>query len=652
MSRLPLLATGLLTLSTAGAQTDPATVILPETRDDEQAIAAVITDLFAATDTRDWGRVETLFADSVEMDYSDLGAEPATQSPAEIVAGWRAMLPGFDRTVHQPHGYSIWVVPATTEADSPARATATYYALATHYLSDGDSATGDDWTVFGGYDSEFVRIDGEWRIARTRLSVIDQAGDTTLPQRAARRVADGQAAPAPAPAERTGHVAHLEEMFAALEHGDVEGWIAGFHDSGVQRMPLAPEGFPEVREGHAALREQYAPVADFASQRYAREFIPTADADVVLARYTGDITVAPGEKYDNHYVGIFRFGEDGLGLVQEFTEYFNPEILANGFPGAPPAHYSVHEAGASPESGVRREEVRFESAGDELVGHLFLPPGFRDSEEYPGVVVTGSWTSVKEQMPDEYASLLARDGVVALTFDFRGWGESAGEPRNFEDSERKIEDIRNAVTFLAAHDNVAADDISGLGVCASSGYMAHATARDERIRRLALVAPWLHDPAMTEQLYGSRPNGGRDGLLQLGREAAEAYAKTGEVRYDQAVSELNPMAAMYVPGGAFSYYLDPAKAAGEHYANYWAVMSWEPWLTFDGIAAADEIDVPVHIVHSEQGAVPQGAKDFIARLSTEPQVEWLNAYTQEDLYYVPAAVSAAMASTSAWLAGE
>ena len=149
-------------------------------------------------------------------------------------------------------------------------------------------------------------------------------------------------------------------------------------------------------------------------------------------------------------------------------------------------------------------------------------------------------------------------------------------------------------------------------------------------------------------LYGSRP-GGRAGLLQLAANAKTAYEQTGEIHYDQTVSEINPLAAMYVPNGAFPYYLDPAMGAGPEYANQWAVMSWEPWLTFDGISVASEIDVPVHIVHSENGAVPQGAKEFIEKLPNGAETLWLNDYNQIELYYVPEAVDAAMRSTSAWL---
>lgn len=75
---------------------------------------------------------------------------------------------------------------------------------------------------------------------------------------------------------------------------------------------------------------------------------------------------------------------------------------------------------------------------------------------------------------------LAARGYAALAFDFKGWGESEGAPRYVEDSAVKTADIRAATDYLAGRDDIAA--ISGLGVCASSGYMAAAVADDARLR--------------------------------------------------------------------------------------------------------------------------------------------------------------------------
>lgn len=57
----------------------------------------------------------------------------------------------------------------------------------------------------------------------------------------------------------------------------------------------------------------------------------------------------------------------------------------------------------------------------QLAANLYLP---KDAKDAPVVVVTGAWTTVKEQMPAVYAQALAERGYAALTFDFRGWGKA------------------------------------------------------------------------------------------------------------------------------------------------------------------------------------------------------------------------------------
>ena len=80
---------------------------------------------------------------------------------------------------------------------------------------------------------------------------------------------------------------------------------------------------------------------------------------------------------------------------------------------------------STPDDGrVRRANVSFERDGVTLRGTLYTPAS--STGPFPGVLVTGAWTTVKEQMPGTYARELAQRGFAALTFDFTGWGESGG----------------------------------------------------------------------------------------------------------------------------------------------------------------------------------------------------------------------------------
>ena len=90
----------------------------------------------------------------------------------------------------------------------------------------------------------------------------------------------------------------------------------------------------------------------------------------------------------------------------------------------------------------------FPADGTSLVGRVY-----RNLDELvtpqPAVVVTGSWLTVKEQMPRTYALRLAEQGITAFTFDFTGFGQSGGALRQLELPARKIADIEAAADFLS-----------------------------------------------------------------------------------------------------------------------------------------------------------------------------------------------------------
>ena len=90
---------------------------------------------------------------------------------------------------------------------------------------------------------------------------------------------------------------------------------------------------------------------------------------------------------------------------------------------------------------VTMKKVNIKSEGLNLVGNLFYPAGDEKGKTYPAVIVSGSWTTVKEQMAGLYAKRFAENGFITLAFDFRNYGESEGVPRAWENPEMKIQDI-------------------------------------------------------------------------------------------------------------------------------------------------------------------------------------------------------------------
>ena len=287
--------------------------------------------------------------------------------------------------------------------------------------------------------------------------------------------------------------------------------------------------------------------------------------------------------------------------------------------------------------------ILFESNGTRLVGDLYLPPGYDGSTPLPGVIVTGAWTTVKEQMPRRYAAEMAQRGFAALAFDFRGWGQSEGDVRQYEHPAMKTADIVAAAEALSTCPEVDPARIAGLGICASSGYMSAAASLSSNIKVLALVAPWLHNAEIVDAVYGGA--GGVAQLIAAGRAAVEAYAETGHQTMVPAASLTDRKAVMYQA----PYYTEKDRGLIPEYDNRFYVGSWEPWLTFDAVATAAALaEKPVQIVHSEAAAIPQGAHAFFDRLTGSKSELWLQNVSQFDFYDQDGPVAAASDTVAAF----
>lgn len=279
-----------------------------------------------------------------------------------------------------------------------------------------------------------------------------------------------------------------------------------------------------------------------------------------------------------------------------------------------------------PHPGLSRRVI-FSSSGTRLVGDLFLPPNFKGEKPLPGLVITGAWTTVKEQMPRRYAIELAARGFASLAFDFRGFGQSEGAIRQYEHPGLKTEDIMAAADFLATCPEVDPTRLAGLGICASSGYMADAVGQSSTLKALGLVAPWLHNRSIAESVYGGPE--GYIALVEEGRKAVETYGETGHQQMIPAASLTDKTAAMFQA----PYYTEADRGLIPEYRNEFFVGSWEPWLTYDAISKAEPLNnKPVQLVHSEAAAIPQGAHAFFDAVTGPKNELWLSGVTQFDFY--------------------
>ena len=267
-------------------------------------------------------------------------------------------------------------------------------------------------------------------------------------------------------------------------------------------------------------------------------------------------------------------------------------------------------------------DFEFRSGGELLHGNLFLPEG----EPQAALVLTGPLTSVKEQASGAHARALSERGFAALAFDHRFFGQSGGQPRQFENPRAKIEDIRAALAAL--RDSIRTRDLSmaAVGVCAGAGYMAAAVAEEPGLLAFAGIAGF-YKAATPESIAASQAG------IERGRAAERKWRETAIAETIPAVAPDGGDVAMPLRE-AYEFYGTP-RGSVPNYVNGFAVQSLAYTIPFDAVGTARDIKVPTLVVHSENALAPPLARQFIAGLRAPHREVWLRSVGQIDFYDDP-----------------
>ena len=257
------------------------------------------------------------------------------------------------------------------------------------------------------------------------------------------------------------------------------------------------------------------------------------------------------------------------------------------------------------------------------------------------MVAVGPLTSVKEQAAGTYAQAMAERGYAGLAFDYRYFGESAGQPRQFEPrSQHRGHQERR--------DRALADDrLTDLPSSALASALApdRWCALSQRIVASAFagVAGVFTDNAKTMARMGAA----YQATIDRGRAAERRWRETGEAETIPAVAPDGGDVAMPLRE-AFEFYGTP-RGQVPNYVNGYAVQSLAHSLPFDARGAADMIEAPVLIVHSEKALVPDLAHAFYSAVESPKRELWLESQGQIDFYDDPKLISPAADAVAAFL---
>lgn len=123
---------------------------------------------------------------------------------------------------------------------------------------------------------------------------------------------------------------------------------------------------------------------------------------------------------------------------------------------------------------MKRLDLTFASQNEQCAAWLYLPEG---AGPYPCVVVAHGIGAIRQVRLPAYAESFTQRGYAMLTFDYRHWGESEGQPRYLCSISSQLEDIGAAIDCVRNRAEIDARRIALLGTSFGGGHALVVGAR-------------------------------------------------------------------------------------------------------------------------------------------------------------------------------
>jgi len=148
--------------------------------------------------------------------------------------------------------------------------------------------------------------------------------------------------------------------------------------------------------------------------------------------------------------------------------------------------------------------IAFKSGQETCRGVHYLPSStglLKTDEPRPCVVLAHGFGGTVEAGLHPYARAFAEAGLHAVIFDYRYFGTSDGEPRQYLSLKCQLQDWHAAIAFARSQSSIDAGKIVLWGVSLSGGHVIDVAAEDGRVRGVISQFPMLDGLAALLHIY-------------------------------------------------------------------------------------------------------------------------------------------------------
>jgi fermentation-respiration switch protein FrsA (DUF1100 family) len=286
-----------------------------------------------------------------------------------------------------------------------------------------------------------------------------------------------------------------------------------------------------------------------------------------------------------------------------------------------------------------RKSVAFYSEGVRLVGDVFFPADLAPGRPRPGIVLCHGYTGIKDLYLPDNAQRLTQAGYVAMTFDYKGWGDSAG-PRSRLAPYSRVADVQAALTFLAALPEVDPERLGLYGTSYGGATVVWTGAVDRRVQCVVSVvgigngARWMRGVRRPDEWHDLLERARRDRVRRAVEGESELVNREEILLPDRQSAELAAAARRQHPAAVSRIPLE--------YVD--DTLEFNPEWVVDRIAPR-----PVLFITTDNDRLvpPEESAILYARAGEPKRLVVLKGYGHYEVYTEPA-FSEVMAATLAW----
>lgn len=146
---------------------------------------------------------------------------------------------------------------------------------------------------------------------------------------------------------------------------------------------------------------------------------------------------------------------------------------------------------------LRAIKSTFMAEGALCAATLYVPQDARPDQELPAILMLGGWGSIQRAMTSSFTHSFVEAGFAVMEFDYPGWGDSGGFPRQGINPWRRTRVADTALAHLKSQSMVAAHQITLWGTSFGGGHVVDLATQHPELKGAIIQVPMLDGLAAT-----------------------------------------------------------------------------------------------------------------------------------------------------------